>query len=443
MANLNTSLVDFDTNFKTMNYKEQFDLRSSLFLAYYKEYKHCPKDGEMRYLAEGYEDFMSQLVQGVKEANQTKVNILKVDLKKYKTHPASYNLRVIAQALYRFYGIELKQVDTPSRPNEMLLSWDRDNQIFDTSFHQFQEFRQRGFLVDYQVKCRENSFPAHKVVLAARSNYFQSLFERSQAPQEHQIPFQDVKVASAAAWLDYLYTGDAKMTRESVCDLIQLAQYYGLGHLQKRCCDYLCKTVNVDNLVDLIGYAKGYELNGLEGALVASVKKEIALENLEKCLSLIRDYEIDGLETVCMSQIKDNFTISYLDLDKTQELLEIADAFSNQEIKTICNNKFERHGMNKPVFGDVMKWFSLACKHDLTNVSEYCTRVIPGLLEESRDILNDTKQLLRLAAEYNLAPMKELCTNLLMEKIETDRDKVAVLANQFNLERLKQAMQNS
>ncbi len=434
------NLINFGSEFKVLNYKEPFHLRSALWLAYYKAHNQCPREGEDARWAERYQDFMGQLVQEVKAVNQKKVDILRIDLEKYAFHPADYNLRVLAQALYLSYGIELKQVDQLSHPLVMLLSWNRDNPLFNSSSNQFQDFRQRGFLVDYQIKCGEKSFPVHKVVLAAKSPYFQSQFERGfKISEEHQIPFEDVKAASVAAWLDYLYMDDVKITEETISDLIRFAQYYELGHLQQKCCNYLCKTVNITNLIQFISYGLTYELEGLEKALVASVQNAISLKNLETCLTLIHDYEIKNLETVCLAQIKDEFNISYLRLDETRELLEIADKFSYPEIKSICNKKFERCGIHEPAFEVVIKWLSLACEHKLTNVSEYCTRIIPDLLKQSKDLLDEIKQLLQLVDQYNLAPMKETCIDLLMKKIKEDDDKVFVLANKFNLDRLKQA----
>lgn len=434
-------MINFDSTFKVFDYKQSFDLKSSFWLAYHKAGSRCLNDVNVEWQTERYREIICRMVYEVKAANQRKVTILQVDLKKYNIQPPDYILRVLAQALYLDYGIELKQVDQLSQPNAMTVCWNRDNPLFNTSSNQFQNFRQQGFLVDYRIKYGEESFPVHKLVLAAKSPFFESLFGRGfKVSEEHQIPFEDVKSASVSAWLDYLYTDDVKITEEIVSDLIRFAQYYELGHLQQKCCHYLCQTVNVTNLIQFIGYGHIHELEGLEDALVASVQSTISLENLEACLKLIRDDKIKNLETVCLAQIKTRFPINYFALDETRKLLEIADQFSYPEIKVICNKKFENCGIHEPTFELLIKWFFLACEYkQLTHVSDYCTRTIPLLLEQSNDFFDQIKQLLQLADQYNLESMKEICTNLLMERVEKDHDIIFVLANKFGLDRLKQA----
>lgn len=434
-----TNLIKFDESFKFFNHKSPFSLKSEIFLAYRKKYSILPKSSHVLNLITVYQAFIDRVVQEVKAATQLQVELLQIDVKKSNIAPEEQNVMVIAKALFREYGIELKLVDKLSEPTVMIVSWNLDNPLFSHSSAQLLAFRNQNFLVDFKIRFKGNIFSTHKLVLASSCPFFKKIFNGEyKIAEEHVIPFDDVRIASIEAWIDYLYTGQITISEETVSDLIQFANYYNLGHLKQKCFGYLCITVNATNLVTFISYGLTYEMQGLEEALVESVQTEISLKNLEDFLILIQNYEIKNLDTFCLQQIENNFSIGYQHLNETSKLLEIADQWKTPKIKLICNHKFKSMDMQQPTFDLVLKWLALASEHKLIYAIEHCTRQIPGLLQQSQEILNDINQLLHVADQYHLGSIKEICTSLLKNRIEQEFEKISGMAQKFNLETLKQ-----
>ncbi len=446
------NLISFGADFKRFDYRRQFQWKSALSEAYgpvSSASAQDTKDSIIDNCKSVYPSFGERVVREVKTASQNSSALLQIDLKKHYISPETWGLTVIAQALYREYGIELKQVDALSRPEVLVVSWEKDNPLFNSSGSKFQMFRGRNFLVDYQIKCNGQGFAAHKLVLAATCPFFEKYLAGGfQNSNEHVIPFVDAKVSTVSVWLDYLYTGDITITQETVYDLIRFSRYYGLGHLEQKCFNRLCELVTAKNLVQFIAYGLEFNREGLEAALVKSVQSEIELETLEAFLTLIRDYEIQGLEEVCLKQIGDNdkFSIGYRSFDATKELLDIADTFEFPGVRSICNQIFERQGtIEAPEFDFVIKWLELAGQHNLTHVMTKCACDLSALFKTSREMKDSTdylggiKQVLQIADQFNLVAFKEFCSKYLIDEIAHNVDKVLLIAQKFSLESVKQA----
>ncbi|XP_060810795.1 BTB/POZ domain-containing protein 9 [Amyelois transitella] len=159
--------------------------------------------------------------------------------------------------------------------------------------------------------------PAHKVILAASSDYFRALLyggmrEANQAEVELQAPLQAFK-----ALLRYVYSG-----------------HMGLSLLREEC------------VLDMLGLAHQFNFQQLEAAISDYLRQVLALRNVCAVLDAARLYGLDALMDYCYNFLDRNATevlkhdtLLQLSVEALQGLLE-RDSFFAPEVdifKAVCN----------------------------------------------------------------------------------------------------------
>ncbi|XP_045446024.1 BTB/POZ domain-containing protein 9 [Melitaea cinxia] len=159
--------------------------------------------------------------------------------------------------------------------------------------------------------------PAHKVILAASSDYFRALLyggmrEANQAEVELQAPLLAFK-----ALLRYVYSG-----------------HMGLSLLRE------------DTVLDMLGLAHQFNFPELEAAVSDYLRQVLALRNVCAVLDAARLYGLDALMDYCYNfldrnaaEVLQHDTFLQLSVDALQGLLE-RDSFFAPEVdifKAVCN----------------------------------------------------------------------------------------------------------
>lgn len=133
------------------------------------------------------------------------------------------------------------------------------------------------FLVDDQ------KLPAHRIILAARSDYFRAmlyggLVESTQTEIRLDIPLQPFRTL-----LRYIYSGHMQLERLSVdhvLDTFGLAHQYGFGALELAISEYLRGVLSIENVCAILDAASLYQLTEL-GAVCLTFMDQNAVSLLQ------------------------------------------------------------------------------------------------------------------------------------------------------------------
>ena len=448
------NLVNFDPKLKYLDLKQPFNLSKSLYFAYLKVGLDDLKiSSNLEFWTDDYRLFIEKVVKEVKETLSANEAAHRIDLTKYKQYLPTPHLIFVAQALYRCYGIEIKQVDAMSRPNVMVVSRNKDNPIFSDSLNYLQQARKKGFLIDYHLRLKDNTFPVHKLLLASKSSFFERLFEGGfKTTEEHVMFFEPMQESSVELLIDYMYLGDIPLQAQSadtVCELMTLSHFYYLEHLYQKCSQCMCETVNEKNFMQFIKYARKCEMKDFESALVQNIKDEVNLNSLEAFIKLARAHEIDGLEEVCSAQIIKKVSIED-SLIEIKELLDLAKEYELQTVRTGCETRLIEEDKQSPKFERIESYLLLACQYELKELQDHCNLAfkvnasleLPKLYTDEIELLSCLKRFLEIADKYALEDIKSTCIDMLIGKIENNCDKILVLAQKFKLIRLEEACIN-
>lgn len=113
----------------------------------------------------------------------------------------------------------------------------------------------RDLLSDVQLKCGDHTFPAHKAILAARSDVFSAMFQCEMKESESGlINIEDIDASVMEVFLKYLYSGSIPdtLTGDMLLKLFSAGDKYLVYPLLKNCFSFMAKNLTVQNCLDFL-----------------------------------------------------------------------------------------------------------------------------------------------------------------------------------------------
>ena len=101
------------------------------------------------------------------------------------------------------------------------------------------ESRTEGKFCDIKITVGKRTFMAHKVVLAASSQYFAGMFNSDWRENNLSEMTIDVDTKIFELLLDYMYLGKLSITEETIVDVLALSVYMQVMGAMKLCTEYL------------------------------------------------------------------------------------------------------------------------------------------------------------------------------------------------------------
>ena len=103
------------------------------------------------------------------------------------------------------------------------------------------QFRDQGEFIDVHLKLGDELFPAHRIVLAAISDYFHAMFTYGMKESTQEvIELKDETISAEALKivLDSIYRGELHLNNENVFEVLVAADYLQVTSAVQQCCDY-------------------------------------------------------------------------------------------------------------------------------------------------------------------------------------------------------------
>ena len=155
----------------------------------------------------------------------------------------------------------------------------------------FEDMLRTRQLTDVVIEVQDKKFPAHKVVLAARSPVFLGMFENNLLEQQtNTIKIEDIEPRVFAEVLRFLYTDEVEKLDEMADKLLAAADKYILDLLKDKCEAYLSGQITLNSCCKMLILADRYSALDL---------KKIALDFI-RCKS-VEVYKTDGWKSFFQS----------------------------------------------------------------------------------------------------------------------------------------------
>ena len=128
-------------------------------------------------------------------------------------------------------------------------------------FYRLDALRRKESFFDVTVSVKEKEFKAHRLVLAASSPFFLSLLVSDMREGKEQFIRIELEEATGSVIeevLKYIYTGNVAVTKETAHDLVAAAEYLLLPGLKTLACDFLKKSMTIENCIFNYYFADKY-----------------------------------------------------------------------------------------------------------------------------------------------------------------------------------------
>ena len=185
--------------------------------------------------------------------------------------------------------------DGPKRSNaseakSLSLLLDKSSKIFSESFSQFHLSTEMS---DVQIKCEDQTFDAHQLILSARSPVFRAMFQAEMREKtSSQVVIRDLKAKLIPEMLKYFYTGsccinDKKPDIEMVSGLLEAADKYQIDVLKEMCETVLSGILILDNALQLYSLGDMHSAQHLKknalNMIVTNARRIIGTQEWKDC----------------------------------------------------------------------------------------------------------------------------------------------------------------
>lgn len=140
-----------------------------------------------------------------------------------------------------------------------------------SDFSACQSFREQEYLTDIILCCEDGMYPAHRLLLASRSDFFKAAFKIGMKESTHPTFNIDAKGLGTdkqhlEEFLDFLYTDKLELKGRSIADiakLLTLGKAYFVDGLVKACVYEIAQQFNAKNVDEIEAIGKKHDIQEL------------------------------------------------------------------------------------------------------------------------------------------------------------------------------------
>ena len=186
------------------------------------------------------------------------------------------------------------------------------------------ELRDQKLLCDVHLMAEGAKFPAHRVVLAAASPYFQAMFTGGfKENQIGEITLNDMSSQGLNCVLDAIYTAELLLSEENVCDVLAVASLLQLNQIVEGCEGFLKTKVSAQNCLSFLSAAEKFDLQE-----AVDVCNSFILENFDT-ISKSMEFKNISKKQLCTYISEDRLKTSHGEIDVFRATLKWFEANRN------------------------------------------------------------------------------------------------------------------
>ncbi|KTG47737.1 hypothetical protein cypCar_00027832, partial [Cyprinus carpio] len=156
--------------------------------------------------------------------------------------------------------------------------------------------RKSNTLCDITLRVEGTDFPAHRIVLAACSDYFCAMFTSELAEKGKSfVDIQGLTASTMEILLDFVYTETVLVTVENVQELLPAACLLQLKGVKRACCDFLNSQLDPSNCLGIRDFAETHNCLDLMQAAELFSQKHFAEVVQQEEFMLLSQSEVEKL----------------------------------------------------------------------------------------------------------------------------------------------------
>nr|XP_039269857.1 kelch-like protein 38 isoform X3 [Styela clava] len=145
----------------------------------------------------------------------------------------------------------------------------------------YDRFKEKGFLCDFNINVGEISFRVHRTVLAASSEYFESMFSSNlKEVHDGHVNMKDVNQNGIAQCVEFMYKGKADLKIENIQHILHASNLLQMEELTNLCFQFLEINISPINCLSVINLAQMYDRLDIKQQAV-----QVVIDNFESVIS--------------------------------------------------------------------------------------------------------------------------------------------------------------
>ncbi|XP_039256625.2 kelch-like protein 12 [Styela clava] len=142
----------------------------------------------------------------------------------------------------------------------------------------FDNLRKTKTACNFMIKVGEESFPVHRYILIAASDYFRAMLSHdTKERQEGVVDMKEVEPDAVKLCIEFIYNRATTVTMETVEILLPAAGILQLNALSENCVEVLEENLKAENCISVLKLARTHSLADLEEKAL-----ELFRENFEE-----------------------------------------------------------------------------------------------------------------------------------------------------------------
>lgn len=235
----------------------------------------------------------------------------------------------------------------------------------------FAEMRDNNHLIDFKIIVEDTIFPAHKVLLAANSEYFKlAIINQMKESITSEVHIKDIEAITMEAILNFCYTGQIHLTDENIRDILLAASRFCIEPIKNLCIDYTKERINSSNCLGILDLSERCNLPKLH---------KIAFDYcIEKLASVVKEEEFLLLDEILMMKLVTSNEVNISETDLFQSLIRWTQEDEKERMAVFDRLvKYIRFTLIEPV--DLVRFSN----DDIVRQSEKCK----ALIDEAKNYL--------------------------------------------------------
>jgi len=247
-------------------------------------------------------------------------------------------------------------------------------------------FQVSGVLSDVSLVAGEQTFPCHRLLLAAASDYFAAMFT-SGLVEQHQdtITIQGVEPSALCTLLEYCYTGRLELQEETVESVTAAACLLQLPQVVEACCAFFKKLLHPSNCIGIRLFADSQACIQLRDTARQFTEDNFVEVTKNQEFLLLPAQELETLLSsddlnVKSEEIVYQALLEWINFDLAVRKGEASRLLACVRLPLLRPQYIADHIENQPVLKD-----DPACKHLIIEAMKY------HLLPERRSLLQSSR----------------------------------------------------
>ena len=125
--------------------------------------------------------------------------------------------------------------------------------------------REKGSFNDVTIETGDQTIAANRMILSCCSRFFEAMFDLEMKEKyQNTVQIHGVDGAAVKSVIDFMYSGEVKITSENVMELIAASDYLQVAEVKRFCFEFLESILSSENWFAVYSAAKLYENEHLQ-----------------------------------------------------------------------------------------------------------------------------------------------------------------------------------